>query len=92
MSTPFATLKALLRAKGYTYTDLSKENHVTTLSISAVNSKMRGLTDWTRAEMYRILNFLELPEDCLPVIFPDDIYEDAAPIFVKGEKTHLITR
>ncbi|MDO5016561.1 MAG: hypothetical protein Q4E09_06100 [Eubacteriales bacterium] len=42
----------------------------------AISRRMTGKVEWTRKEMYAILEFLDLTTDFLPVIFPEDIYED----------------
>lgn len=46
------------------------------LSYSAISKRMCGILEWKRCDMYGVLDCLDLPESYLPVLFPQDIYED----------------
>ena len=56
--------------------DLQDLTRPTGLSPSALSKRMCGLLEWKRNDMYAVLDFLELSSDYLPILFPEDIYED----------------
>ena len=68
--------KALRAYTGLRSKELQDLMKPTGLSISALSKRLCGRLEWKRADMYAILRFLDLPDDYLPILFPEDIYED----------------
>ena len=42
---------------------------------STIDKKFAGKSEWTREQMYQILNFFNVPKKYLADVFPDDISE-----------------
>jgi hypothetical protein len=79
----YQTLRSLYESREMKQEDLRK---IIGKSKSAVDSRMAGRVDWTREEMYFILDYFEIPESALCKVFPRDIYEPAQ-ITVKEDWT-----
>ena len=43
---------------------------------AGASKRMCGRTEWSRKEMYDVLELLDLTQEYLPILFPADIYED----------------
>lgn len=54
-------------------TDLRKLLNV---SESTITNRFSGHKDWTRQEMHKILDYLNIPKTSMYLAFPADIYEE----------------
>jgi hypothetical protein len=46
------------------------------VSESTITNRFSGKKDWTRQEMHKILDYLNIPKTSMYLAFPADIYEE----------------
>ena len=70
----FNALREMMRLRNLTQKDLIIS---TGISQSALTKRFTGEQEFSRLQMYQILDKLELDYEFLPIIFPEDIYESS---------------
>ena len=70
----FNALREMMRLRNLTQKDLIIS---TGISQSALTKRFTGEQEFSRLQMYQILDTLELDYEFLPIIFPEDIYENS---------------
>lgn len=64
---PFAKLRGRMHEYGATYETLGG---VLNLSVSAIGERFCNVTPFSLPEMYRLMDFLEIPENLMHEYFP----------------------
>ncbi len=69
----FRYLRSVMKFCDCNQTDLRKLLNV---SESTITNRFSGHKDWTRQEMHKILDYLNIPKTDMHLAFPEDIYEE----------------